>query len=227
VAPVNRLEIIRRSKPGRRRDPPATRSRNIQAHLTIHRSRSLWQNELAVVDRIPVTTVARTLLDLSGDFSRSRLRSALIGAERLGVLNPDELARTVSRGRGRKGVGQLRELAAEWNPERATTRSELEADFLALCERGGFPTPRVNSRLEGFEVDCYWPDSKLVVELDGFAFHRDRQSFERDRHRDTVLQASGLRVLRFTFRMVSERPESIVQTLRGFLARTGAQAEGS
>jgi very-short-patch-repair endonuclease len=76
----------------------------------------------------------------------------------------------------------------------------------------------VNVLVEGFEVDAVWLDRKLVVELDGYGFHRTPQAFERDRERDAVLQLAGYRVLRLTWRRIEHDPRGVLETLRGLLA---------
>jgi very-short-patch-repair endonuclease len=64
-----------------------------------------------------------------------------------------------------------------------------------------------------------WPDRGLVVEFDGFAYHRTRAAFERDRARDAALQLAGNRVLRVTARRLAEEPEEVVKTVRALLLR--------
>lgn len=86
------------------------------------------------------------------------------------------------------------------SPAEGITRSELERRFLRLIEEAGLPTPLMNQRVEGFEVDAVWPEERLVVELDGWEFHRTREAFERDRERDAVLTAAGWRPMRLTAR---------------------------
>jgi GDPmannose 4,6-dehydratase len=93
--------------------------------------------------------------------------------------------------RGRKGVGRLRSALARYRPL-PETRSELERRFVRLCDRAGFARPAVNVLVDGFEVDCVWQPQRLVVELDGYAFHRDRATFEHDRRRDASLQPRRL-----------------------------------
>lgn len=218
IHPINRLDVTRNSSSAHRREPPVGWSNVIQSNLIFHRTGHLPPGDITLLDRIPVTSVLRTLLDLAGVFSRSRLGSVASEAERLGILSLDELASIVERGRGWKGIGVLRELAEEWSPEQTATRSELESEFLDLCARSAIPVPRVNSTVEGFEVDCSWPRSKLLVELDGFAYHSGRGAFERDRQRDAALQLSGHRVLRLTHRMVIDQPDETIRQLRGLLA---------
>jgi very-short-patch-repair endonuclease len=88
----------------------------------------------------------------------------------------------------------------------AATRSELEEAFLRLCDDHAIPRPEVNGLIEGFEVDFVWRDVRVVVEVDGYAFHRSPSAFERDRERDAILTTNGWRVLRFTHAQITGRP---------------------
>jgi len=114
-------------------------------------------------------------------------------------------------------VTPLREALKDYR-EPVLTRSELERLFLELCRRARLPQPAVNAFVAGFEVDCWWLDQKLVVELDGHEFHRTRASFERDRARDAALQVAGCRVLRVTYRRLKREPEAVIAQLRTLLA---------
>jgi len=102
-----------------------------------------------------------------------------------------------------------------WGKE--TTRSNLERHFLRLLRSHKLPLPEVNQRIGPYEVDFLWRKAKLVVELDGYAYHSDRTSFERDRRRDRELQARGYVVLRFTYREVIEEPEVVLRALSPLL----------
>ena len=114
----------------------------------------------------------------------------------------------------------LRMLLDEHEAGTTLTRSELVEAFLRLCDRAGVPRPVVNGRALGFESDFAWGDHGLVVEVDGFAFHRTRGAFERDRARDAVLAAAGVRTLRFTARQVERRPVEVVAALRAAQGRS-------
>jgi hypothetical protein len=164
---------------------------------------------------IPVTSVARTLL-MAERPSRRRLRRAYEEADRLNLLHRDELERTCQLGVGRRGIPILRQLVAEERD--GATRSPLEDVFGALCKRHRLPLPIVNTRLLGLEVDALWVQERLVVELDGYAYHRHRAAFERDRARDAALQAAGYRVVRFTHRRLEQEPAAVAAQLRALLA---------
>lgn len=90
------------------------------------------------------------------------------------------------------------------------TRSEMERALLRTLERAGLPRPLVNAVLLGHEVDFHWPEHRLVVETDGWAAHRSRRAFERDRARDAELQAAGYRVIRFTWRQIRDETVKVV-----------------
>src|SRR5205807_10000736 len=95
----------------------------------------------------------------------------------------------------------------------AFTRSKAEQLFLSLIRQAQLPTPQVNARLLGYEVDFYWREQRLIVEIDGYEFHRDRRAFERDRARDAALTAAGYRVIRITWRALAERPLETIARL--------------
>lgn len=170
--------------------------------VVLHRS-SLSSTEVRLCHGLPTTSPARTLVDLAG-------------------THPDELARALNealvrrlvptaeihpRGRGAAG---LRALLAS-GP--APTRSEAERRLVGLLRRAGLPRPQTNARLHGYEVDALWLEQRLIVEVDGFAAHRTRRAFERDRVRDAELQLAGYRVLRFTWRQLTAEPERVVVAL--------------
>ena len=98
--------------------------------------------------------------------------------------------------------------------DEAPTRSVLERRFLRLCRRHRIPAPGVNVWVDGFMVDFLWHQSHLIVEVDGYEFHRGRASFEADRARDARLTALGYRVLRFTYRQVTHEDARVAAILR-------------
>jgi very-short-patch-repair endonuclease len=122
---------------------------------------------------------------------------------------------------GPRGAAALRALAAG-QAASAFTRSEAERRLLSLVRQAALPEPLVNARVCGFEVDFYWPASRLVVEVDGRAFHGDERAFEQDRLRDQVLVAAGLRVIRVTWRQISENPLAVVARVAQALTAAAA-----
>jgi hypothetical protein len=197
-------------------DVTAPRSRNAERGIRVHRVRTLDPENRTVRDGIPVTAIPRTLLDLAEAISPTQLQRAFEEADRLGLLDVRAIELLRSRSRGRRGLKPLAALLEEHRGPAPMTRSELERRFLNLCREAGLPLPAVNATVAGMEVDMLWPRGKLVVELDGHAFHSTRAAFERDRVRDGALQQTGHRVLRLTDRRLAE-PEAVAKTVQSLL----------
>jgi very-short-patch-repair endonuclease/predicted transcriptional regulator of viral defense system len=166
-------------------------------------------------DGIPVTSVARTILDLAEVVDRRRLERAVEQAERMEVLDLRALECMAMR-HGRRALKPLRAVLAELRPS-PETRSELERRFVAFCRKADLPTPGINRIVLGFEVDALWHSERLVVELDSYSFHRSRRAFELDRQRDAALAIAGYRVLRITDRRLREDPSAVADTIRALL----------
>jgi Protein of unknown function (DUF559) len=181
--------------------------------------RSLDAEDRTIVEGIPVTTVARTLLDLAEVVRTSDLQRAFEAAERLRVLDLASFDALFARSHGRHGLGVMRAILTELGATYEHTQSELEAAFLRFCQEWRIPPPATNVLAAGFTVDALWSTHKLIVELDGYAFHgTTRQAFERDRIRDAELQRAGYRVVRLTWRRLRHEPEAVAATLGELLA---------
>jgi hypothetical protein len=165
---------------------------------------------------IPVTSLPRTLLDLAEVVDEQRLSRAFEEADRLGRLQMRGLEQVCARAGNRRGLAGLRRLM-DAAREPVTTRSPLEDRFAAFCDAQGLPRPAFNTTVLGRETDVFWPHHRLVVELDGFAYHRHRAAFERDRARDAALQAAGYRVMRITHRRLDSEGAGIAIQLRKML----------
>jgi hypothetical protein len=186
--------------------------------LVVHRSRTLESDDIAPVDGVPTTTVARTLLDLADALPRGRLDRAIEASERLGLLDARDLERVLNRAFGRPAAARLRAALAAFSGPGPPARSELEHRALELFAAAGLPAPRVNALVETaegpLEVDFSWPDRRLVVEADSYEFHRGRAAFERDRRRDQLLRAAGWTCIRVTWRQLHEAPHQVVEMIR-------------
>lgn len=123
----------------------------------------------------------------------------------------------------RPGLAAIRALLAEASIGARVVRSELEERFQAFLLNARLPLPQTNQRVEGYEVDCVWPDQRLIVELDGRAVHDTGQAFERDRVRDRVLTAAGWHVIRVTWRQLSEESELLEADLRQLLGQPASR----
>jgi very-short-patch-repair endonuclease len=189
--------------------------------IRIHRARRLDPADVTTKDAIPVTTVARTLVDLSDVLPHDRLLRAMREAEYLKLLDRDTLIAAVQRANGRKHLRELTKAIERHTPGQIV-RDELEHRFLELVHQAGLPDPQTNvkvkTRRRTYEVDCLWPDQRVAVELDGRAAHVRAAAFEEDRARDAALTATGLRPLRFTWRRVTEEPGDVLAELKATLS---------
>lgn len=164
---------------------------------------------LRLREGLPVTAPARTLLDLGAVVDMRSLERAVNKALVTRIVDERALRRAVERLRGRPGAAALKGVLDRLDGP-SLTRSEAEDRMRELLRRSGLPAPRANARVGGYEVDLLWRDERLVVEIDGYAFHSGRVAFERDRVRDADLQALGLRVLRVTWRQLVGEPEAVI-----------------
>jgi len=166
------------------------------AHSTptvrVHPPATLRPDDTSHDDRLPITTVARTLIDLATTLSPQRLERIVHQAEHLRCLDTNSLNEQFARAHGRRTKSLRRALQTLAIHDPDITRSKLEERFLAL-----------------------------IVETDGAATHLTPQAFEDDRRRDAKLTALGYRVVRFTWRQVVEQPRATIATLAVLLAYDG------
>lgn len=181
-----------------------------------YRPESLSPDETTIHDRLPITSAARTLLDLAEQLRRRPLDRAVARAIALRLTDPKSLGALVDRHATKRGAGRLKAVLQGGGP--AFTRSEAEVRFLELVRRAKVDPPEVNTRLVGLEVDFYWPTRGLAVEVDGKAYHSAPRDFERDRQRDSELAAIGVRVVRVTWRQMNESPEALLVRLGAALS---------
>ena len=168
-------------------------------------------------DVIPVTSPARTIIDLArAGLSGRPLERLIDEADRLRLLDPAAFIAGVRP--GERLPYSLRAVLEGHEIGSTLTRSELEEAFLALCRESGVPAPLVNAPLLGLTVDFLWPQAALVAELDGRASHDTRHAFQDDRDRDSMLLAAGFRTLRFTWWDVAKRPGVVTNRLCRALA---------
>lgn len=186
--------------------------------VRVHRTRTLTRRDVTVHYGIPVTTVARTLLDLAGVLDEKALARAVNEAQLKCRLRLEDLAALIARSPGRT-TSRLRTFV---DRDEAPTRSAFEDAFLSFVDRYGLPRPLVNEDVAGYEVDALWPEHKLVVELDSRAYHDSEQPFERDRNKDADMLTAGYSVLRVTWRRLEDAPALEARRLAVLLARSAA-----
>jgi uncharacterized protein DUF559 len=161
---------------------------------------SLPRHDVGTLNRIPITSPVRTMLDLATVLGPRRLERAVNEADKRDVIDPESLRRELQGRSGEPGVRPLRALL-----DRDTfvlSDEELERLFLPLALESGLPLPLTKQMVNGFEVDFYWPSLGLVVETDGWRYHRTPSAQSRDALRDQVHTASGLTPLRFSHHQV-------------------------
>jgi len=173
---------------------PDLGGRSSRPGIRLHRSRKLTAEAQTMHRGIPVTTPARTIADLRRVVPPERLQRAIRETEVLGF-----------------DLGPL--------AEPKFTRSELEHLFLRLCRRHRLLMPMPNAPVGRFTVDFLWQERALIVETDGYRYHRGRQAFEDDRDRDIELRMRGYEVVRLTYRQVLDNPARIASMLRTLLSR--------
>jgi very-short-patch-repair endonuclease len=196
--------------------------------LRVHRTRSLDLDDRTRHRAIPVTTPARTLLDLAATLDPKPLRAATRRAQSLYRVNVRQLAETLARHRGRKGAARLADIIAT-GP--APTKSELEDVVLDLILRGGHVHPDVNVPyyVEGRRTipDFRWPEQRLVLEADSTTWHDNPLAREDDAQRQALLEAHGERVLRVTWKQAIARPGPTLARIRAAGAPLAQRTSGA
>lgn len=190
--------------------------------IIAHRVASLPATDVGTVDAIPTTRTVRTILDVAADVRPRELEQVIARAERSGLLDVEEIRERLKVEDGRSGIRLLRALlSAPTSP--AFTRSRAEERFLQLVRKADLPEPECNVRTGKRELDFLWRDHGVAVEVDGFAYHGSRRSFERDRSRDFALGAEGIEVRRVTWRQIDNEPLVVVRRLTATLTRAEIQ----
>ncbi len=182
--------------------------------ISTHRAK-LHRRDIRRHDGIRVTSPARTILDISPRLTDKALTRAVNDLRIAGHLRPSHLMDLLQRHPTHHGAPRLRALI---DPQTGPTRSELEDAFQDLTDRFGLPPALINARVAGYEVDVLFPEEKVIVELDGYEFHRTRASFEGDRERDATTLQHGYVTVRMTWQRVKSTPEREAVRLQQILA---------
>jgi len=199
-----------------------TRDVRLADSATVHRVGALPAKDLESIDGLPVTSPTRTLIDLCATEDRSTIEASVDECLRRKLTSLDKLAAALDRSRGQRGTGFLRELVDRYQGGEAPAESELEAKLLEVIDDAGLPRPvkqrsvTVRGRLR--RLDFSYRDQRLILEVDGYAYHSDPVAFEKDRERRNALTVRGWKVLNFTWRALHERPDEILTDLFRILA---------
>jgi hypothetical protein len=215
---LSAAELCGYYEPGEERLPEITVvGGSVRAHLGIrvHRTAELGDRDRRRVRGIPVTSPARTLLDLAARVDGQSLRSLVRRAQGTRSVNVREICEVIARLGPRKGSRRLARVIAE-GP--APTRSVLEDIVLDLIVSGGLAHPDVNKPLflSGRRVipDFRWPEQRLIVEADGAAWHAGKVAREDDAERQALLEAHGERLLRVTWEQAVAHPAQTLARVR-------------
>jgi very-short-patch-repair endonuclease len=192
--------------------------------LRVHRRPGLRDEDVGFCDRIPVTSPAQTLIDLACRHDRLTVERMIDEADRLNLITPPKLRAALDSHAGQRGVARLR----TWLDRRTfrLTRSRLERLFLPLVQEVGLPVPETKVWVNGFEVDFFWPELRLVVETDSLRHHRTPAQQSRDHLRDQAHTAAGFTSLRFTHEQVRYEPEHVRAVLGDVARRLGVEGKG-
>jgi putative AbiEi antitoxin of type IV toxin-antitoxin system len=188
------------------------------AGLVRHRARNLVDEDRALVDGIPVTSVARTQLDLAWKLRGARMARFLAQSEELGLLDLAAINAVIERNRGHHGAKRLRDALAIYEPP-IWTRSEFERLFVGRLVAAGLPRPATGWNELGHEIDVYWPERRFGIELDAYETHRTRQAFEADHERDLDFALAEIKTHRVSEGQFRREPAKVVGDVGMLLGR--------
>jgi very-short-patch-repair endonuclease len=190
--------------------------------VRIHHSRTLIDEDRALERGIPVTSVARTSLDLAAIVRFRNLQRLIRRSEELSVFDLADFRSILARNRGHRGALPLERALAIYEPPRLT-RSELEREFLRLAEQEDLPPTVTAFNIAGYELDVYWPELRFAVELDVYATHGAHEPFEEDRRRDEDLKLAGVELTRVTGRRLEREPRQVIERVARLLEQRREQ----
>jgi very-short-patch-repair endonuclease len=190
---------------------------SIRRHFSV-----LADDEREIVDGIPVASAARAVLDLAGERGEAAAETALREMEYLGIYGPVSLPALLERYPRHRGT-PIVEVCLERlrDDPGGRVRSPLEEVFLPFLDAHRIPRPKLNAWLSvadhRYQVDCLWPDARLIAELDGWKTHGTKRAFRKDRKRDRRLGARGFHVVRITEDQVLDEPTELAADLRSLI----------
>jgi very-short-patch-repair endonuclease len=178
--------------------------------IEVHQTRMVDSRDVTIHHGIPVTRPARVVLDIAPGLSDRQLERTFDRGLKERRFSRHAVATVVARNLQRPAATRLKALAEAQGRFSTATRSPPEEALLKLIRAGGLPEPEVNAWLAPYEVDFLWRAQRLVVEVDGYAFHATHRSFEADHARDLELEARGFDVVRYTADQITQRPEWVL-----------------
>lgn len=197
-----------------------------QQLIDLRRTRRLSEDDVTVLRGIPITTIGRTLVDLTGCAGPRVVQRAVHEAEVMGLLDVAAVLATVERNPGRRGTRMLQAALGVSAPDPAN--GQFATRFLELCSNYGLPAPKLGVHVDGgdrlYEVDALFEAERVIVELDGRQVHGTARNFQTDRRRDSILAARGYLTLRYTWHRLCNEPAAIADELLRVLALRSLRA---
>jgi very-short-patch-repair endonuclease len=200
------------------------RARRRRPGIRLH-THPLPKQEVRRQQNLRVTSAERALLDVTPRLTDKQLARAFNQGRLDRTIKLDKVGELLDRHPGQRGSRRLRQIAGLADDE--PTRSAFEDEFPAFARRFNLPTPRINAHVAGHRVDILFEQERVIVELDGWDTHRDRQSFEADRERDADTTAAGYVTIRITWRRLREHPDREAERLRTILERRRVFAQAT
>jgi hypothetical protein len=182
----------------------------------VHRARGLIGRDRRTHQGIRVTSPARTLLDCAPGLTDKALTRAFNDARRARLVKPIAVEDVVERFPNHPGARRLKRFS---DVKGGPTRSSWEDGFPAYCKQYGLPEPVMSTQVAGYEVDALFVREKVIVELDGWEFHRTKESFEADRERDADTLAADHETVRITWTRIEQRAAREAARLHKILER--------
>jgi hypothetical protein len=190
--------------------------------VRVHRTNRLTRGEVRIEQGLPVTSPARTVIDVATDLDEQTFWWAVNEARVQRLVTERELEAAAAAARGSRGAPILAALLKS-QKEPAITRSDAEKRFLWLIRAAQLPTPRANVRLHGSSADAYWPDLGVVLEVQSHKFHSSRTAVENDARKCAKFTAAGLIVVYVTWRQMFDEPYAVVARVAQALAHAEAR----
>jgi very-short-patch-repair endonuclease len=201
---------------------PEGTSRN-RPGVRVRRRSGLQARDRREVDGIPVTDPASTLVDLASCAVDWEVEGAINAADRLGLVDPETLRAEIASSPRRHGIARMRRLLGG----EPLSDTGLERRFLAIVCRTHLPMPETQANLNGYRVDFFWPRLGLVVEADGWRYHRTAGEQATDHRRDQAHATAGLTTLRFAEQQIRDEPNAVRRTLVDVARRLDSDARST
>jgi very-short-patch-repair endonuclease len=191
---------------------------HVRRGIIAHRTTQLGPHEVRICQALPVTSPVRTVQDIAELVTMRELERAVDEALVRRLMRVHQLRDGVARDKGRRG-GPILTALLDHRGNSTITRSQAEERMLEIIRAADFPPHETNARVNGYEVDFLWRPQRVIVEIDGYAYHSTRSAFERDRAKDAALAAAGFLVVRITWLQMEREPYVVVARLAQALAR--------